>query len=456
MNRTITFVVGTVALLGSAALVVVADQQGWLKPKPAGESAAGTVGETPTVTSPFAVRPRAESSGAEVMPAANVRELAALPRAQRPPSVDCANAEKAVVFDDGAVAQLAGIRWQSVAAAPVTHMIACNVEIAFDGDHMAHVSCRAPGVVKQALKQAGDRAVAGETLAVVESSELGGAKASLLQAGALVRLWSDNLARFKSMSGNGAVTQTELIEAETKLAEARIALSSATQRLRALGLSITDIDAIAASEDTSSMLPVVAPFDGVVIERHAALGEVVDTQTPLFMLADNSRMWAMLDVRESDLRNVRLGQQVIVTLPALAGESFRGSIDWISASVDETTRTLKARATLDNAGDDSPLRANMFGRAQINASDSQPRLVVPRDAVQWDGCCNLVFVRQTDAVFQPFKVKLGADLGGHYVVLDGLREGDEVVTDGAFLLRTQLLKSSIGAGCCEAGGVKKE
>lgn len=154
------------------------------------------------------------------------------------------------------------------------------------------------------------------------------------------------------------------------------------------------------------------------------------------------------------MRLVALGQRVLAQLPALAGETFTGEIAWIAASVDPTTRTLKARANLENDG--GMLKAHMFGKANIVAADAKPSMLVPRESVQWDGCCNLVFVRQTDSAFQPFKVRLGADLGERVVVLEGLREGDEVVTSGAFLLRTQLLKDSIGAGCCEAGGIKTE
>ncbi len=453
MDRNITILLGAVALLGGAALVVFADRQGWISSSQDAIGSESLAENTPPPKlAPFAIKPQASVAGPSVVLASSVNELAAMPRSQREASAECANAEKAVVFDDAAIAAAAGVRWQALHPESVTHSIACNAEIAFDGDRLAHVSSRASGAVKQVLKQAGDAVKAGDALALIDSSELGGAKASLLQSNALVRLWTENQARLKTIAG-GAVTQQELIDSETSLTEARIELSRATQHLRNLGLTEADVEKVIADNDTTSTLSVVAPFDGIVIERHAVRGEMIETQTPLFMIADVTRMWAMLDIRESDIRNVHVGQDVQVTLPAMQGEHFNGKIEWISAAVDETTRTLSARASLANPGD--ALRAHMFGKGRIVTSNAQSQLVLPHEAVQWDGCCNLVFVRQTDAVFQPFKVRLGADLGDHYIVLSGLQDGDEVVTAGAFLLKTQLMKASIGAGCCEAGGKKE-
>jgi cobalt-zinc-cadmium efflux system membrane fusion protein len=349
---------------------------------------------------------------------------------------------------------VSGIRWRAIREQPVSHIISCNAETAFNGDRLAHVSSRAPGIVQQVIKRAGDRVAAGETLALIDSVELAGAKAALLQANTLVQMWTGTLERLKPLAEKGLVAQKEIIQAETSMAEARIDLAQATQRLRNLGMEQAAIEQVLAGDDAHPALKVVAPFDGVIIERHAVLGESIDAQHVLFTIADTSTMWVMLDVRETDLRHVRLGQTVTVSVSALADETFAGEIAWVAAAVDPTTRTLKVRADLPNL--EGMLRANMFGKAHIIASEKAPRLIVPREAVQWDGCCNLVFVRQTDTVFQPFKVRLGADLGTHYAVEDGLRSGDEIVTDGAFLLKTELLRDSIGAGCCEPGGVKTE
>ena len=121
--------------------------------------------------------------------------------------------------------------------------------------------------------------------------------------------------------------------------------------------------------------------------------------------------------------------------------------------MDHTTRTLKARAELDNPN--GLLRANMFGRAVVTIRDSQLMVVVPKSAVQWEGCCNVVFVRKSDQLFLPRKVRLGYSTDDYYEVLEGVNPGDEIVTQGSFLLKTEILKGSIGQGCCEVGQGKK-
>ncbi|MAF26337.1 MAG: efflux transporter periplasmic adaptor subunit, partial [Gemmatimonadetes bacterium] len=111
------------------------------------------------------------------------------------------------------------------------------------------------------------------------------------------------------------------------------------------------------------------------------------------------------------------------------------------------TRTLRAHADFDNSG--GMLRAHMFASASVSVRDRRPSLVVPAASVQWEGCCNVVFIKKSATEYQPRKVHLGIATGTVYEVLGGLDAGDEVVTQGSFLLKTEILKGSIGAGCCE-------
>lgn len=393
-------------------------------------------------------RPAVAASSA---PAMTVTTSSDLPRAQRAPSVTCTTPQKIVQFANAEVARKAGLQFVTVERRPVRHSIECSVEMAFNGDRLAHVSPRAPGVVQRVEKRAGDLVETGEMLALIESSELGAAKADHLQARAMVNLQQKNYDRQIELSESGVSAKRTLLEAETSLAEANISLSRTAQRLRTLGLSKQDIQSVAEANDTSSSLPLTAPFAGMIVERHAVQGEVVDTHQQLFTIADTAVMWAMLDIYESDVRHVKVGQPVVVQVHGLEGESFGGRITWVASSVDATTRTLKARADIDNA--QGKLRANSFGRAVITVNDGQDAVVVPKSAVQWEGCCNIVFVKHTDTVFQPYKVRLGYDLGDHYVVDEGLEPGESIVTQGAFLLKTEVLKGSIGAGCCEVHGV---
>jgi membrane fusion protein, heavy metal efflux system len=370
-----------------------------------------------------------------------------LPRTARAPSTKCSTETLRVQFLSSEVARDAGLAYVTVAERKVPFTLTCTAEVDYDRNQYARVAPRAPGVLSSVLKDLGDRVSQGDRLAVVTSTELGSAKAELLQARTLEALWVRNDEREQRLLRQRVSTERDVLQAETELAKARVAVSGARQRLRNLGISGAEIAAVCSSQDTSAALSVTAPFAGTVVARDAVEGEVVRTDRPLFAVADTRTLWAMLDVQEADIHRVRVGQPIVLAINGLPGETFPGRVTWVSAEVDRRTRTLRARAEVANA--DGVLRAGMFGRAVVHVSGPEQRVVVPKEAVQWEGCCNVVFVRKNDRLFEPRKVRLGHEAGPQWVVESGLSAGETVVTTGSFLLKTEILKGSIGAGCCE-------
>lgn len=242
--------------------------------------------------------------------------------------------------------------------------------------------------------------------------------------------------------------QRDRLAAERGLQVARSALRAAERRLHILGLGDGDIEVIGTEEDHSlSRYELRSPSAGRVIERSIANGEAVRETDVLFVVADTSSMWLLIDLSERDVPLVREGLPVLFTLDGLRGRSFQGQLTWISAQADDRTRTVRARADLPNPG--GSLRAKMFGSARIVVHENTDVLSVPEQAVQTDGCCQLVFVQQDDSLFVPRKVTLGADAGGYVEIVGGVADGETVVTSGSFLMKTEILKASIGAGCCE-------
>lgn len=378
-----------------------------------------------------------------------------LPRSQRAPDVRCTKTEAIVTLASAEVARTVNLGFARAEVRPITLSLERNAEIAYNGNRYARLSSRAPGVVSEVLKDLGQHVKQGEVLAVVDSVDLGSAKAELLQALETVNLWQTTAAAERALVGRGAGIEREAREAETRLAESRISLAKARQHLRNLGLSQPQIEAVEKENDTSALLQLHAPFDGLVVERSAVVGEVVEPTSALFGVADTGVMWALIDLQEQDLPVVAAGQSVTVSADGLRGRVFGGPLAWISTGLDPRTRTLKARAEVDNGA--GLLRAHMFARATIAARTGQPAITVPKEAVQWEGCCNIVFIKADEAGtrFQPVKVHLGADTGDRYEVLSGLVGGETVVTRGSFLLKTEILKGSIGAGCCEIDHLKK-
>lgn len=375
------------------------------------------------------------------------------PRRSRAPSVTCSTDRLRVRFTSAEIARRAGLRIERVTEQPFAQNIVCNARLDHDRNHYSEVSSRVPGVITEVRTDLGERVEAGDVLALVDSADLAAAKAEFLQSVALVALWERNHDREHDLLARGLSSERADFEAETTLAEQRIALARAEQRLRTLGLSAEHIAAVRQHNDTTPVLAVSAPFRGEVVERHAVVGEMVSPGAMMFSIADTTRVWALIDVQEHDIQAVSVGQSVVLALDALRGESFPGVITWLSAAVDARTRTLQARAVIDNP--DGRLRANMYGRALVNVRDRQTALLIPKDAVQWDGCCNLAFVAQSDTLFEPRKLRLGPESQRAYVVLEGLRPGDPVVTQGSFLLKAEILRNNIGAGCCEVEHLDK-
>ncbi len=193
--------------------------------------------------------------------------------------------------------------------------------------------------------------------------------------------------------------------------------------------------------------------DGVVVARQGVAGEVVDTSRVLFQVADMSHMWLMLDVRLEEADKLILGQPVQF-LPDGSRQKVGGKLTWISTTADQRTRTVKVRADLPNPT--GRLRNETFGLGRIVLRAEPDAIVVPHEAVHWEGCCHVVFVRdkgffdsdQSFKVFHVRTVRLGAKNEKFTEIIAGVLPGEVVATIGSDVLRAQLLKNSLGEGCC--------
>jgi cobalt-zinc-cadmium efflux system membrane fusion protein len=163
-------------------------------------------------------------------------------------------------------------------------------------------------------------------------------------------------------------------------------------------------------------------------------------------VADVRTLWAALDVPEEQAGAVRVGQKVTVRVDG-SGEAREARVTRVAASVDARTRTVRVRVDLPNKN--RALRAGSFVRASIEIAAPRKALLVPRDAVQRAQEHDLVFVRTAPGQFDPVAVQLGARAGGDVEIVGGLAPGADVVTTGAFVLKTEILKDSIGAGCAD-------
>jgi cobalt-zinc-cadmium efflux system membrane fusion protein len=193
-----------------------------------------------------------------------------------------------------------------------------------------------------------------------------------------------------------------------------------------------------------------------VLERDLGLGARVEPGDRALLLADTSVVWVETAIAERELEAVLERQRrgavpAIVTVSAFPSRSFPGRLDRLGGTVDEATRTIRARVVVDNA--DGALRAGMFARVRLQLDGEGDALVVPAEAVLEDEGRPFLFVRATtpgDAeYFVRRAVRPGRNADGWVEILGGLEAGQAIVTKGAFLLKSDVLRAKMGAGCAD-------
>jgi cobalt-zinc-cadmium efflux system membrane fusion protein len=327
------------------------------------------------------------------------------------------------------------------------HGVECLAELSFDRNRLAIVAPPVAGAVHSVEVDLGHRVRQGDLLARLTSGELTEAEGAYLRALAESRLSERTLARERELRVQRVSSEKEVQEAEAAHHAALASLRQARGRLQLLGLDERQTGALEGRAGTPGLLELRAPFDGEIVERSAVRGMIVEAGQALFGVADGRRMWAMIDIPESLLPRVRVGQPVELTVESLPGETFGGTLTWLATEVDGRTRMARARAEVVNPG--GRLKARMFARAFVVTADAGRSVVVPRAAVQSVGGRDVVFVASAADLFEARAVELGAARDGLVEVVAGLEPTEPVVLAGSFSLKSHLLLSRLGAGCAD-------
>lgn len=331
----------------------------------------------------------------------------------------------------------AGIRTATAVAAPGERTLAAPARIAYDAARVALVNARSSGVVQRVIADVGTSVRRGAPLAAIQSAGLGADESRLLAARSSFEIAEANHARMQSLHEDGITPERDLWTARQELESARAELTATQAALRMVGTT--------TNGDGSYLL--ASPLGGIVTRRMASQGELVAAESTLFEVVDPSKMWAEVDIAEQDLALVRRGQRVTLHVDAAGGREFAGEIAYVAPEVDPRTRTARARVPLDNL--DGLLRAHMFAEARIAVPRDGKTVLVPLEAVQRARTVEIVFVRLADELYEARRVVRGSCEGELVAVMGNVHPGDEVVTQGSFLLKTETLKDSIGAGCVD-------
>lgn len=340
----------------------------------------------------------------------------------------------------------AGIDTAAAALRPVPFVLSTTGTVGFDERRIAHVTPRLTGRVQRVAAELGDAVGAGDPLVIVDSIELGRAKADFLAALGHHQVARLRHERQRNLFADRIVSEQEVLEAEAEAREAAAHLAAAEETLHLYGLAQDQVARLSHDDPKASLYAVRAPFAGKVVAKEVAVGELVEPERHLFTIADLSRIWVWIDVYERDLRQVRVGRAVVVAVDAFPGETFLGELSYLGDEVAAETRSVRARVDLLNP--DGRLRPGMFARVDLatRSGEDEAVLTVPEAAVQREGDGSVVFVAQGENRFERRSVTLGRRGRGWVEILSGLEPGEEVVTEGAFLIKSAAAGDRLGGG----------
>jgi cobalt-zinc-cadmium efflux system membrane fusion protein len=322
---------------------------------------------------------------------------------------------------------------------PVRVPLALTGEVRFDERRVAHLSSPAAGIVRRVPVTIGDYVRRGDTLVEIESGEAGAAAAELREAQSLLTLAEERHERTRQLREQGIAPEKELRQAAQETESARIRLEAAQSQMARLGASI---------DAGGGLLRLRAPANGTVLTLHAVGGEAARPDELMATIGDVATVWVWADLYERDLSRLATGPQPAeVSVRAWPGQTFAGTVDFVSPSIDETSRTVKLRVTVPNP--DGRLLAGMFASVEVFLPGDQEALALPGLAVLEDEGRRFVFVHHHDDFYVRRPVTVGRSWGDRLEITGGLRGDETVVSGGAFLLKSDVLRSKMGAGCAD-------
>lgn len=337
---------------------------------------------------------------------------------------------ESIVFPAGSV-HLGSIHSKVIAMQPVpaTHL---NGRLTWNEDRTVRIYTPFAGRVERVLVQPGEKVSKGQPLVVIASPDFGQAQAEAKRAESDYGLAEKNLARLRELEQHGVAARKELQATEADHERAQSELERARKKLALYGKAGNSID---------QTFTLSSPIAGVVVEKTINPGQelrpdqMVANVPPLFVITDPATLWALLDAAEKDLPLLKPGKTITIHTPAYRDDNFRAKITAVADFLDPTTRTIKVRSVLDNPL--HKLKGEMYVTADVDA-DGEMELLVPAMAVFFQGGKHLVFIDDGGGKYTRRQVHTGDVRLDQVEILDGLRAGEKVVTEGSLMLQQTL------------------
>jgi cobalt-zinc-cadmium efflux system membrane fusion protein len=312
----------------------------------------------------------------------------------------------------------------------------------------------AEGRVEDVYFNLGDAVRKGQVLARIHSHEVHDIRADyanavaerarLQAAEALAQTNYDRSQRLYALKAESVsqveTAKQELVNAQSATREAdTIVLREQTHLAEILGVQA---DVLVDNSDDADLIPVKAPAGGRILQKNVTPGSTISPSTDAFVIGDLSRLWMLASVDAATLPKLHLGQTATVTLPDAPDATYAGRITNLGQEFDPVTRLMQVRIEIQNP--DDRLRPEMLATAEFATGTGSPAVLVPQEALQQVNGQDVVFVRTATDRFRVQAVQTGENVRGKVRILNGLSPGEEVITHGSFIAKSQLLKSTIG------------
>jgi membrane fusion protein, heavy metal efflux system len=330
-------------------------------------------------------------------------------------------------------AGIAGVQTSPPTVGKIAEVVECYAELAFNQNKFAHIAAPMSGIIQEVTADLGIMVSEKQAVAKIWSADIAEAVAKAV-------LSHQTLDRERRLHESNASSEKNLQQAEAQH-------RAACQQLRTLGFTEEEVDALKSKPNEEVFMTVRAPFAGEIIERNAVTGAHAEAGKPLFTITDRSTMWAMLNIPESALARIKVGQTVELRIESLPEKVFTGKLTWIGAEVDDRNRMARARAEIPNP--DGALKAKMFAQARILTQTTENAVLLPPSAIQRVEGKPFVFVKLSEDLFDARAVRVGAALDGQVQILEGLKPQEIVAVNHVFSLKSALLISRLGAGCAD-------
>lgn len=345
-----------------------------------------------------------------------------------------------VLLSDSAIAEI-HLKTIKIYSKIFTGSFSLTAEVKADQNNEALVGPLLAGRVHEVLVNTGQYVRKGDVLMTVEGLEVGELKASYLKTKAAVEFAKANYERTKKLFSEKIGSQKEFLMAQADYDKAKAEFKAEDKKIHSIGLSDKDIEESFNEDHTSGTLTIRAPISGVIIERNVVTGQFVEPSENAFRILNTSSVWVDGQVFEKDIARINTNASIFFESSAYPEEKFEGRISFVGQMLDKQTRTVTVRATLQNSK--GKLKPHLFGEMHIPVSGNKTAIFVPESAVfSLDGN-DFVFVKVSADSFIKRMVKIRKYSASEIEIIEGIIEGEEVVSQGVYYLVSVLQKDQI-------------